>query len=111
MMMPCDVSGLDIAFGGDISRLLPPYADIPDAFKHGDTKWNRLFAQWFYSGVSHLVMTPKPGIDQAKALRHICAVMVSFEPKHEHKEAGIAVLLNEWFADATWQAGERRAKR
>ena len=27
----------------------------------------------------------------------IAAILASFEPKHEHKEAGAAYLLSQWF--------------
>ena len=48
-------------------------------------------------------MKPKEGVDTKKALRHVKAVLGSWEPKHEHKEAGVAFLLNEWFDDVTYE--------
>jgi len=45
--------------------------------------------------VSHL--KSKPGIDRKAAIRHIKAIMASYAPKHEHKEAGCAYLFALWF--------------
>lgn len=84
------------------TRLLPPYPVIPERFKFGNTKWNRLFSDWFYSGVSDLNLVPKAGVDVNKALRVIKAHMISFEPSHGHKEAGVAYMMSLLFEDATW---------
>ena len=40
--------------------------------------------------------------DTNKAIRHLKAILVSYDPKHEHKEAGVAFLLSEWFEDVTY---------
>ena len=99
-----DVDPVTMAFGAvDTSKLMPPYADIPQEFKHGSGKWNRLMSDWFYCGVKNMVLTPREGVDQVKALRHIKSILASFEPKHEHKEAGVAYLLDQWFSDGTWE--------
>jgi hypothetical protein len=34
--------------------------------------------------------------------------MGSYQPKHEHKEAAVAFLFNEWFDDETHQRTERK---
>lgn len=81
---------------------LPPYAVIPDSFKFGYTKWNRLFSDWFYSGVKNLLLVPKSGVDVNKATRVIKAHMNSFEPSHGHKEAGVAYMMSLLFEDASW---------
>jgi hypothetical protein len=105
------VTHLDITFGGDMSKLLPAYADIPDAFKtSGHTKWHDLMDDWFFIGVENLNITPKPGIVVADAIRHIKAIIVSFAPKHEHKTAGAAYLMSLWFEDATWSRCVKDAK-
>lgn len=97
-MEPQEVRDVDLAFGGDIKVLLPPYEEIPDEFKHGNTEWNRVVAQWFFDGLSgDTEFYAKEGIDSKKALRHIGAILRSFQPKHEHKEAGCAYLLSLWF--------------
>ncbi len=96
-MQPQEVTDLDIAFGGagNFGRLIPDRKTL-NAFK--PQKWSReLFMTLFYSGGSVAHLEPKPGIDHAKALRHIRVVMGSFEPKHEDKEAAVAYFFETWF--------------
>lgn len=102
---PQEVSQAELAFGGDMAKLLPLYTQIPDEFKRGGGKWNKLASTWFFRGIKNVVWTPKPGIDEGMALRHIKAILSSWEPKHEHKEAGVAYLLSLWFDDATYEVG------
>lgn len=97
--MPQDVNGLELTFGGDMKKLLPPMSDIPEEFQNDRTEWNRLVSQWFYRGLKSFDCEPKDGIDKGKALKHISAILRSFEPKHEHKEAGCAYLLSLWFKE------------
>jgi hypothetical protein len=44
------------------------------------------------------------------AMRHVQYCMRSFEPKHEHKEAGCAYLLSLWFDDIEWTVKTPEAK-
>lgn len=103
---PLDVSDLDLAFGGRIAKLMPTYEELRGI--KIDPKWERLFSEWFFLGLKSLELTPKEGIDKSKAIRHIRAIMGSFEPKHEHKERGCAYLLSQFFEDAKWEAKERK---
>jgi hypothetical protein len=58
------------------------------------------FSRWFFSGLPKgTVFVPHEGIDPAKAMRHLRAILGSFEPKHEHKEAGVAYLMSQWFKE------------
>jgi hypothetical protein len=98
-----NVSGIDLCFGGDMKKLLPAWKDIPDEFKDGNSKWNKVVSDWFFRGLKNVKWTPKPGINSSKAVAHINAIMSSFEPKHEHKEAGCAYLLSEFFDDVTYE--------
>lgn len=99
-MKPQPVSDPQLAFPAGIMELLPPYADIPDDFKNDRTPWNKIISRWFYSGLPKgTEFVPKPSIDKTTALRHLKAVMGSWEPKHEHKTAGCAYLLSLWFEE------------
>lgn len=101
---PKEVTDTDIAFGS-VKGLMPEYKDIPKEFNSysGSKGWsNQLFADWFYSGLTKLELVPREGIDKDKALRHIRAIMRSFEPKHEHKEATCSYLLDKWFESGKW---------
>lgn len=81
---------------------MPAMKDIPEEFQQRKNIWQNLVADWFFCGLKSLEMTPKDGVDKAKAIRHVKAIMGSFEPQHEHKEAACAYLLAEWFTDPKW---------
>lgn len=94
-----EIDNLTLAIAASVEHLMPKYSDIPDEFKRTSNKWNLFFNQWFFRGINNFSLTPKKGVNAKKALRHISAIMHSFEPKHEHKEAAVAFLLNEWFQE------------
>lgn len=101
---PKDVSNFEIAFPAGVMELLPPMEQIPDEFQMGSrNKWNRLVGDMFFKGVMNLQLIPKDGIDSNQAFRVIRTIIGSWEPQHEHKEAGAAYLLSLWFKDASWQ--------
>jgi hypothetical protein len=97
---PQAITRFDLAFGGDMKRLLPPYETIPGEYKHTNNKWDKIVSRWFFSGLpKETRFVPKPGIDEFTAKTHIRAILMSYEPQHEHKEAGCAYLLSKWFED------------
>lgn len=99
-----EISDLDVAFG--TVKGLPDYGEIPNQFKsHNGTPWNGLVSKLFFAGVSNLSLSPADGVDPGKAARHIKALLGSFEPKHEHKEAGVAYLMSRYFTAAKWDGG------
>lgn len=101
-MKPVKVSDLELVFGGNMKKLLPPIDDIPKEFHEGNTKWNKVVNDWFFNGLKKCKWTPKEGIDTQEAIKHIAAIMGSFEPKHEHKIAGCAYLLSEFFENVEY---------
>lgn len=100
-----ELDGPSVVFG-DIKHM-PKYDTLPADFKrHNGNAYCNAISHWFFSGgkFEHNVLTidgtdfhPKAGVDARKALRAIKAVLGSFEPKHEHKEAACAFMLSEWF--------------
>lgn len=96
------VNHLDVALGCNALSLLPPWKDIPDEFKRDRSKWCQVVSDWFFCGLRDVKWTPKSGVDTQKAIAVIKACIGSFEPSHEHKEAGCAYLLSEWFEDVTY---------
>lgn len=96
---PKDISDLDVAFPANIcGKYLPPYSIVPEEFKRGKTYWNDRMNEWFFKGLNpEMILIPKDGIDKQKALRQLKACLGSFEPKHEHKEAGVAYLMSLFF--------------
>lgn len=94
---PKEIDPLAAAFGCgtmDIGKYLPPVSDIPDEFRRGSNYWCQLVSKLFFDGGQ--LPDTKPGIDRSAALLHFRAVLGSFAPKHEHKEAGCAYLLSLW---------------
>lgn len=102
-MQPIKVTDAALAFGGDMKTLLPKMEDIPEEFKKENTKWNKVVSDWFYNGLKVSKWSPKEGVDLNEAVRHIQAILGSFEPKHEHKMAGCAYLLSEFFDDIQYE--------
>lgn len=96
-----DINRLDMAFGN--IKHLPPMSEIPKRFSIcSNTFQNKFVSKWFFGGLKDedlALLVPKSGVDKNKALAAIAAILRSFEPKHEHKEAGAAFLLSEWFED------------
>lgn len=105
-MLPIpNITNLDVAFG-NIDHM-PKYSTLPEEFqRRRGTPYNKAISSWFFNGAKFVpngievdgkVFTAKPGVDANKALAAIRAILASWEPKHEHKEAGAAYLLAEWF--------------
>lgn len=93
-----EISNTDLAFGN--IQYLPEWNSIPDEFKNGRSAENKLVTKWFFGGLDDddlKRITPREGIDKKKALRACAACLRSWEPKHEHKEAGVAYLIHQWF--------------
>lgn len=99
---PKPVSQLDMAFGaagGNLDDYLPPMAEIPKV----DGKWVDFQQTWFFKGLKDANLIPKEGIDLGLAIRHLKTIQGSYEPKHEHKMAGVAYLASLWFdPSSTW---------
>lgn len=93
---PQEVADAEIAFPANVSKLLPSRDEIPEEFWRGNTKWNKIVGQWFFCGLKGS-LEPKKGIDKDAAMRHLRVVLGSWEPKHEHKESGVAYLMSLWF--------------
>lgn len=107
-MQPAEIDDATVAFPAMVGDLMPSQEDIPEEFKQFlGTKWNQVFSDWFYFGLKGAKWQSKEGINQDKALRHIGAVMGSYEPKHEYKEAAAAYLMSLWFEDVKYKKGER----
>lgn len=104
-----EVDTLSIVMGGgrEVMKYLSPYKDIPKDFRRQRTKWNKVASHWFFHGIQGAQWTPKPGVDTKKALRALAAILRSFEPSHEHKEAGVAYLMSLWFDDVVYQVTKK----
>jgi hypothetical protein len=100
MKLPPKMTGLDLAFG-NIDHL-PPWKAIPDEFKRMGDPWTDQVGRWFAVGADkewESRITPKAGVNRSDAFGAVAAILRSWEPKHEHKEAGAAYLMSLWFDD------------
>lgn len=105
MLRVPDVTDVDIAFGN--IKHMPKYDTLPADFKrHNGNDYCKAISAWFFRGakahangiqIDGVTFTAKPGVDPKKALAAIKSIMGSWDPKHEHKEAGCGFLLAEWF--------------
>ena len=104
---PVPVSDIVLAFpAGVIGTLLPPVEDIPQEF-FKENKWTRL-ADRLFAGLAEddqTTIEPREGVDVWHASRQVSACLRSFDPKHEHKVAGVAYLLSLFFADVEFACG------
>lgn len=99
---PVEVSDVEFAFPADVRHLMPPREEIPEDFKFGTVRmspWAELMQVMFFEGAKLDFLAPRAGFDKVKALRHIRAVLGSFQPKHEHKSETVAYLMSLWFED------------
>lgn len=89
---------LETSFGGDMNRLLPKREDIPKEYWNMNSGKQDVFLRWFYRGLPKVTeFVPREDVDPNDALKHIRAIMTSWEPKHEHKNAACSYLLDLWF--------------
>ena len=84
-----------------LQKYLPEYEDISKEFKEFKNRWVQLSEDMFY--VDMIKLTPKEGVDEEKAMKHIISISTSDKIKHEHKVAGCAFLFNEWFSGFIWK--------
>lgn len=97
---PKEVDDVTLAFPARVcGTLLPLMGEIPEQFhRHNGTRWNELASKWFMFGLPReSELYCRDGVDGNKALRHLGACLGSFEPAHEHKEAGVAYLMSLFF--------------
>ena len=87
---------------------MPKYDEIPEKFKEFNlnNKWNKLFNDMFFSGLSELELKPKKGINEKTAWVHLRLWAGSFESKHNHKEAAFAYMASIWFEDVKYKKGK-----
>lgn len=91
-----DVSDLDLAFPTHvIGRIIPAWEDIPEEYKRDNHPCAAAANKLFFGAPVRL--TVRDGIDVTKARRMVDAALGSFEPKHEHKIAGVAYLIDSFF--------------
>lgn len=97
---PKNINDATLAFPAKVvGELLPLWDEIPNEFKrYRANVWVETQIDWFFKGLpKNVKFYPKEGINPEVAFKHLLACQRSFEPKHEHKEAGVAYLMSLWF--------------
>lgn len=106
-----ETTKLDMAFPAQvIGRLLPRLENIPDELKHGISEWPKWANHLFHKGGADIAMYPREGVDAEKAYLHAMCCLRSYEPKHEHKIAGVAYLLATFFEKIEVTKGDASGK-
>lgn len=91
------ITDLDMAWG--TTKLLPDYSKVPEDFKSGNIYTKLL--DCMFSGVplpkGEIIF--RKGFDDADAPKQLTRVihahLKSFEPKHEHKIAGLGYVISQ----------------
>lgn len=86
-----------VAFGD--ASVLPKFTDLPAEFR----EWHREFhcdvaSKLFFTGgsLADYGLKVRDGLDRGDVMRALRACLGSWEPKHEHKIAGVGYLLSQW---------------
>jgi len=90
------ITDLDIAFG--TTKLLPAYCHVPEEFKHGNRYTQLMDLMFGEQPLPDWEIVFRKGFDDPDAPdalnRAVTAHLRSFEPKHQHKIAGLGYLVS-----------------
>lgn len=87
------ITDVDQAFGS--TKLLPPFDQIPAEFRQSQNIYHRIASSMFYgTDMPDGEVTIHEGFGQDNMVKCIRAHLCSFEPKHEHKMAGVAFMIS-----------------
>lgn len=93
-----------------VGVLLPERHEIPEHFDMFSPKkahpWMDLIQGMFFGSYNEMWFSQRDGVDVTEAVRHISAVLRSFQPKHEHKVEGAAYLMSMWMKAVATSDGE-----
>jgi hypothetical protein len=92
-----DFGGTNVVRGVD-SRDYPAMADIPSTHTSGRSKGCKVFSELFYGGgrLGDHGLRLKTEVDSGKFYTTLRALMASYAPKHEIKEATCGWLIEEY---------------
>lgn len=95
---PMDVTDGETVFGGrNVFAMMPPMEDIPEEYTRSRNEYNKFTTNWFFGGADARQLVAREGVNRGLALRHLKAVMSSWDQSHQHKTAAVAYLLDKWF--------------
>lgn len=76
--------------------------DLPEGFHHLRGPFCHAASTLFYQGgeITDCGLRFRDGVDQARAIRLLWALLRSYRTKHEHKIGGVGFLLSQWCEEA-----------
>jgi len=94
-----DVTGADVAFGAPREVYAKVTRQSSGHITRQLRKEQDVFSALFYSGgkMSDHGLKAREGIDERKARACLQAIMCSFDPPHEVKEAVAALAIHQWW--------------
>jgi hypothetical protein len=100
---PQEIDRISQAFPASvIGKLLPLEKDIPAPYWENNHPMAEVVSHWFYFGLNPKAeLELKAGVDGHVMMQHLTTCLRSFEPKHQHKIAGVAFLLDQWISSIT----------
>lgn len=94
---PVAVTDNDMVWGARTDELLPMWDELPEEFqKYNYNKYCSAASSMFFEGLAKSGVTVKPEFNEDEVLRHLLTILRSFQPKHEHKIAGVGYLISKW---------------
>jgi len=95
---PVQIPDVLLAFPAQILHLMPSPKDIPDEYLEWRYSWTKFAQEWFSYGLkADVVFDLKDGINGELAVRHLTAVLRSYQCRHQEKIAAVAFLSSRWF--------------
>lgn len=86
------ISDVEMAFGAE--RLLPAWEDIPLEFQAGNRYTELAEAIFFGRDLPDCEIEMKNGFDPQSLNRAVRAHLQSYGPKHQHKIAGVGLMIS-----------------
>ncbi len=97
---PHEFSDVQRVFPAQIMEHLPPWEEIPDDFKNESHSACNVLPRWMFGDLftkePMASIVGKEGVSAKTIFYHIDTILRSYEPKHEHKEAGVAYMISLW---------------
>lgn len=106
---PVELRDVDKAFPAHALDWMPEHDDIPERWREADeSDWQvRLWRNLMFRGLTDIQLAPRDKswgqVEVDRAWTHLQAILGSFAPKHQHKEAALAFLTDRWFEAIRWK--------
>lgn len=103
-----DISDVELAFPSTLSKI-PTWESIPEEFKDHHPASTFVMNFWMKKHTwDKFRAVPREGVDPKRAFRMISHTLGCWGIKHEHKEAAVGFMLDQFFKQ-WWVDGEEGA--